>query len=215
MTQVVFRYVCLAFVAGVLAVNQSVQAGSHLWRINEVYSNWDGTVQFIELHECCGASAELALLNKKLVSAQTGHIFNIPANLTGNTANKYLLFGTSAFAALPGAPTPNYIIPSNFFAINGDTIQWSPIDNYDTFTYVSGNLPVNGIDSIQVTNWATDTFTTSANSPTNYAGVSGSVNAGPPVPAVSTWGMIVVALLVLSAGTIVLQEKAAQISSIQ
>ncbi|MBI1825183.1 MAG: hypothetical protein HY287_17480 [Planctomycetes bacterium] len=106
-----------------------------------------------------------------------GSSFLIPSNIVGNTANKFLLFATPAFAALPNAPTPDYIIPAHFFAINGDTVHWAPAFNYDNFTFSSGALPTDGINSIQITNFNTHSFVTGSNSPTNFAGPPGHVDA--------------------------------------
>lgn len=84
------------------------QAGSHLWRFNEIFSNTDGTIQFIELHECCGSNAEVNLSGKWVLSDATGNQFFFPENLIPPTA-KHLLLATAGFAALPGAPTPDYL----------------------------------------------------------------------------------------------------------
>ena len=81
-------------------------AGSHLWRIHEVFSSADGSVQFIEMKECCGANNETGLSGKWVRSLTTGNQFNFPGNLPCCTANRHLLLATEAFAALPGAPTP-------------------------------------------------------------------------------------------------------------
>jgi len=78
---------------------------------------------------------------------------------------------------LPNAPTPNFIIQQNFFAIGGDTIKYAPAQNYDTFVFGAGALPTNGINSIQLTSWSPDVFTTGPNNPKNYAGVEHMVNA--------------------------------------
>jgi len=165
-------------VAGVLA--PPAQAASHLWRVNELFSNADGTVQFIELKECCGGPSENGTGGKTVTSLTVPH--SIPLNnVAGNTANRHILLGTAAFAALPGAPPVDYTIVPNFFAINGDTIRYAPAQNYDSWIFGAGALPTNGVNSIQKTNLATpheDTFIVVVNSPTNYAGQSGSVNAG-------------------------------------
>ncbi len=157
------------------------QAGSHLWRINEIFSNGDGTVQFIELKECCGSTIETALAGKPLISTafNPDHVFTFPTNLVGPTNNKFLLIATPAFAALPGAPTPDFFFSQvPFFERNGDLIEWAPQLNYDEFAFGPGALPTDGINSIRITNYSTDTFVTGPNSPTNYAGQSGTVNAG-------------------------------------
>jgi len=199
------RNFALVAVAFVLFTAASAQAGSHLWRVNEVFSNSDGSIQFIELHECCGAPAENFIGGHNMFCDVTGGNFVFPGHLVGDTSNRYQLLGTAAFAALPGAPTPDYIIPANFFAINGDTIRYSTSANYDFFTFGPGQLPTGGVQSIQLTNFTPDQFTIADNTPTNYDDETGTVDAA-PVPTVSQWGLLVMSMLVLAAGTVALRR---------
>ncbi len=158
------------------AAGNESRAASHLWRINEIFSSADGTVQFIELREAFGASGENFISGHQIVS--NSRVYTIPSNVPGNTAFRYLLFATPAFAALSGAPTPDFIFPAGmvpFLSTNGDNIRYTP---YDVFPFGAGALPVNGLDSIHVTDYVAETFTTGPNSPTNYAGQTGSINAG-------------------------------------
>ena len=160
----------------------AASAASHTWHVTEVFSNASGTIQFIELQEVGGLAGETFLSGHGVRSAATGNLFTFPANISGSTANEHLLLATAGFAALPGAPTPNYTIPSGFFSTAGDTIQYGvapPGSLYDSFTFGAGTLPTNGKDSIQVTNFVTHAFTTGANTPQNFAGQSGHVDACP------------------------------------
>ncbi len=160
----------------------SAHAGAHTWRVSELFSNASGTIQFVELKECCGGAFETFVAGYDVRSVATGNVVTIPANLVGSTANKHLLFGTAAFAALPGAPAVNYTIPAGFFSTAGDTIQYGlnpPAQTNDAFTFGAGALPTNGKGSITVTNFVTHTFTTGPNTPTNFAGGSGNVDACP------------------------------------
>jgi len=167
------------FLAALSAFGSSSLGASHSWRVNEVFSNADGTIQFVELKECCGFSGEHGLLNKDVKSDGTGNAYVFPANLplADDTSDRHILLATAAFAALPGAPTPDHVLPANFFVINGDTLRYATILGYDVFTYGAAVLPTNGIDSIQLTSFSPDTFITAPNTPTNYAGVPGSVDA--------------------------------------
>ena len=88
---------------------ESVQAASHLWRFNEIFSNASGTVQFIEMKECCGADTETLLDDKWVECIVAGNRFTFDRNLIPPTTNKHLLLATAGFAALPGAPTPDFI----------------------------------------------------------------------------------------------------------
>ena len=142
--------------------------GSHTWRVNEVFSNADGTVQFIELRECCGGANEINVGNKDVTSAASA--FTIPANVpAGTTANAHILLGTATFAALPGAPTPDHIIPDNFFDTDTDSLQWH-IYAPSVLSFTSGQLPTDGLNSLD------QSGTSAPNSPTNFAGQTGQVD---------------------------------------
>jgi hypothetical protein len=153
-------------------------AGVHLWRVKEIFSNADGTIQFIEIATCCGSTGENFLGGHVLTSNTSS--FPFPGNVEGSTLNKHVLLATAGFAALPGAPTPDHIIGSNFLSTGGDTITFS---FYDALTFPAGALPTDGTNSLNrnPNDPPTATFT-ALNSPTNYADQSGTVNAvtGPP-----------------------------------
>ncbi|MGE4619769.1 MAG: PKD domain-containing protein [Planctomycetota bacterium] len=153
-------------------------AGGHLWDINELYSNSDGSIQFVELHVPMAACCENFMNNKYIRSTVTGAEFLFTGNLAGDTSFAHLLVATQGFANLPGAPTPDYILPDNFMALSGDTITWY---TYDVWNYPTPDLPIDGVMSIQK-NLATGQLFVGANTPTNYNGDTGSVDAGGPPP---------------------------------
>lgn len=145
---------------------------SHLWRFNEVFSNADGTVQFIELLECCGGENETSLDGKWILSDTTAIQFDFPDDLQciDCTANQHLLLGTAAFAALPGAPTPDFIIPDGLLNTTADRLTyWLYPAAFMEWT--GGAVPTGGIDALRIDG------TTGVNSPTNFADESGSVVA--------------------------------------
>jgi hypothetical protein len=179
-----------------------VMAGSHLWRFNEIFSNLDGTIQFIELKECCGAAGETALAGKWIASDASGAQYVIPENLVGPTSNKHLLFATAGFAQLEGAPKPDFIIPDKFLTHAADTLRYY-LYTEAIMTYAAGQLPSDGILSLSVD------LTQAVNSPTNYNDETGSidVSGGGSVPAVSDWGIMTMVLLVVVAGTVLFQRR--------
>src|SRR5205814_5334062 len=78
-----------------------------------------------------------------------------------------------AYAALSGVPAPDYTFPvNNFFTTGGDTLNYASSTN--TLTFTSGQLPVNGSNSLNRA-YNQSTFFTAVNSPTNFAGASGTV----------------------------------------
>jgi hypothetical protein len=148
---------------------------SHLWRFNEVFSNADGSIMFIEMKECCGAANETYLANKWVKSDVTGQMYTFPSNLpcTNCTANKFLLLATPGFANLPGAPAPDFIIQPDFFSTKSDTLRyWS----YSAATWSFAGVPTDGVQSLDRLGNILN------NSPTNFAGQTGSVIA-PCTPA--------------------------------
>ena len=83
-----------------------------------------------------------------------------------------VVVATAAFAALAGAPTPDAIIPAGsipFFTAASDVVAFGGFDSLA----VTG-APTDGVNSYGVG------AVVAVNSPTNYAGASGSVNAAPP-----------------------------------
>jgi hypothetical protein len=166
-------YLVGTFVAiAAIFTTPAAHAFFHLWRFSEFFSNADGSVQFIELRSTSGG--ENFAQGAQIRSASTGKTFTFPSNLVGSTFNKNLLIATSGFGALPGGVTPDFTLPSaNFFNPAGDTMTLfagSPID-VKTFS----SIPTNGMQSRV---YPSNTIAT--NSPTNFAGATGSVNLAPP-----------------------------------
>ena len=173
--------------------------GSHLWIVNELYSNADSSVQFVELWECCGSSIEVQMGGKDVFSLS--HHFTFPSDLTGDTAYRFLLLATPGYANLPGVPPPDYIIPANFFSTTSDTVRWH-IYPGATLSYSSGQLPLDGVLSLN------HDHTTSTNSPTNWAGQSGVVQlvSAPAMPLKWLAALFASALL---AGAFLLRRRGA------
>jgi hypothetical protein len=198
----------LAFVS--LASNAS--AGHHQWFISEIYSNADGTIQFVQLK---GTADNEQFINGFNVttfgtiptSAPIGP--NLPSSATNG---KYLLIATAGYAALAaiqGAPAPDRTLPNNFLQLDADTVRYAGIAATDrTYAPGPGALPTNGIDSLDFENPSS-----SVNSPQNFAGAMGSINAAPPagpsVPALTRWSIVgLIGALVAGAGFL-LKKRAA------
>lgn len=167
------RRVIQGVLGGALVLHAgSALAGIHTWDVNEVFSNADGTVQFVELWEANGTPGETGVGNGTVSTGS--HTFNMSEGaVAAPTTNKYFLLGTAAFAALPGAPTPDAIIPAGFlpffFDPSGDTVAFGGFDSWSF-----GAVPTNGVDSLDRLSGV------GANTPTNYAGDTATVDASPP-----------------------------------
>jgi hypothetical protein len=182
-----------------LCLPTAALAGAHTWDVNEVFSNADGTIQFVELREANGTPGETGVNTQTLFATAPNKSFPIGGSaLTAPTSNKLFLLGTAAFAALPGAPPVDRVIPAgvlpNFFNPAGGSVTYGP---YDTLSFPSG-IPTNGVDSFN------DGGIIATNSPTNYAGQSGSVDAsGPPIVPSASSGALLIGLGLLMAGGVV------------
>jgi hypothetical protein len=158
-----FRQICI--VAALLATSQAANASFHLWQINELFSNADGTVQFIELSVSAGQEQFIA--GQTITSSSAGHAtksFTFPSNLPGDSANKTFLIGTQGFAAL-NIVAPDYTVPNGFLYTNNGSVNYAGLNSIDYAT-----LPTDGSLSLNRDG------TTSVNSPKNFAGATGTVS---------------------------------------
>ena len=172
-----YKYAIRWLCAIALVVSASTaRASFHLWVLNEIYSNADGTVQFIELST--GAGVEEFLAGHAITSSQgaTTHSFTFPSNLPADTAGRTFLIGTIGFAAL-GRVTPDYIVPNGFLFTTNGSVNYTGVD---TVSWAA--LPVDGTLSID------HNGATAINSPKNFAGVTATISVGGGItnPSVST-----------------------------
>ena len=142
----------------------------HQYRINELYSNASGTIQFIEL-VVGNANGEHQWAGVNLRSIRDGvtQTFTFPSNLpNSSTANTTVLIATQAFADL-GLVTPNFIVPAGFLFTAGGTLNFGGADEVS-----HGSFPVDGQQSLNRSGQA------AVASPRNFAGTSASL----PLPVV-------------------------------
>jgi len=122
------------------------------------------------------------------------HLQMLGSNLPFGTAHKKFLVGTQSYAALPGVPAPDYVLPDGFLDPTGDTVVWW---FYQTIVIPPGKMPSDGVRSLRVVNPATPgnppVYAIGVNTPTNFAGQTGSVSIA--VPSLSAPGLAIVAAL--------------------
>jgi len=152
-------FACAMFVA-------QAHATFHLWTMTELYSNGDGSVQFLELRAFSGGQQFLAEHTLTASSGGVTRTFVFPNALPGDTSGKTMLIGTQGFAAL-GIVTPDYVVPNGFFFANGGTITFG--EGADVWNH--GALPTGGVLSLNKDG------STGTNSPKNFAGQTGTVPA--------------------------------------
>ncbi len=73
-------------------------AGGHTWDVNELFSNADGTIQFIELREANGTPNEVNTQGKVMSSDAKSFTITV-GPLDPPTSNKHFLIATASFAA--------------------------------------------------------------------------------------------------------------------
>jgi hypothetical protein len=156
------------------AVAPGAGAGFHSYQIESVYSNADGSVQYVVLHETQGLNNERFFAGRTLTSthgtATKTHTFQV--DLPGTrTANRRVLIGTQGLADLR-LVAPDYIIPGQFLATDGGTLNFAGVDQV-----AYGALPTNGILAIGRTGASTPAVAT------NFAGAT----AAMPALAVTTY----------------------------
>ena len=163
-------------------------ASYHLWYINEIYSNADGSVQFIEFKAAASGQQFLAGHTLRSTAGSSTNNYTFPANLPGDSAEgggdpggyyggygmdvtyKSFLVATQGFAAL-NIVAPDYVVPNGFLFPAGGTLVFG--EGADTLSY--GALPSNNMAMMRDRSLATPT-------PLNFAGNSGTMPAQTAAP---------------------------------
>jgi hypothetical protein len=190
--------ICGALLLALLG-HGDAQAKAHLWDMLRVFSNEDGNVQFIDMFVSDPAgTGEYFLLNKTLTSNASEYVF--PNNLANDksTFQTWVLIATQDYADLPGAPTPDYIIPPQFFDPAGDELHYR--NTVDVFTIPPGAMPTDGVRMLE------RDLSTPVNLGTNYAGDDGTVTLA-AIRALGDWAAIAAALLLMSLGSLALLAR--------
>ena len=162
----------------------TAHATFHSWEISELYSNADGSIQFIELFESKGDNDSHLLFSDNppaQLSSTDGsitHLMTFPNDLPSNlTASRFFLIATAGFQGLAGAVTPDYIMSDGFLFPGGGTVDFG----LGVSEIIHGVLPTDGFSSLTV-DFNTGEIITGTNTPTNFAGATGSIDASAVVP---------------------------------
>jgi hypothetical protein len=185
----------LAAVALAAGFTSSAQAAFHFWHVKEVFSNADGTVQFIELFN--SSVGEWQVASKVLRTNSDGVIknFTIPANLPSSpsTVNTHMLLATPLFSMQTGAVTPNYTLPDPtvpanglFFNPDATSITITFLGSGDFMTFPGASLPTDGYHSLTDLNASgfemgnDNDIEMTVNSPTRFPNTAGQIDLRPP-----------------------------------
>ncbi|MEO8751707.1 MAG: hypothetical protein ABI624_03415 [Casimicrobiaceae bacterium] len=141
------------FVVSLWFTANTALASFHTFRIDEIYSNADGTIQFVVLKESSGLNGQYEWSGQALTVTRAGRskTFVFPHDLAAtSTANRYVLVATQGFmdavnAGIPGFSTvfPDYVIPNQFIPTDGATLNYATVDEV---TY--GPLPTDGSQAL-------------------------------------------------------------------
>jgi hypothetical protein len=162
----------LAFTVLALATT-AASASFESWKFDEVYSNVDGTLQYVVLKESQGVNGMSNLAGLELTATHLGvtksyHFgLDLPSLVT---AGKRVLIATQAVAAT-GLVTPDYIMPDRFLPTDGGSLIYA---NTDSFNY--NLLPTDGVNALFT--GITPGPIIGPNIATNFAGQSASIPAG-------------------------------------
>jgi hypothetical protein len=144
------------------------QAAFHLFALDQLYSNADGSVQFVVLRETAGMNGENFWAGQSLRATPTGgaaQVLPFTTNLPNSaTANRRVLVATPEFAAL-GIVTPDYIMPANFLPTGAGQVRYSGMPS--SIDYAA--LPTDGVNALSISGAIVQ------NVATNFAGASASV----------------------------------------
>jgi hypothetical protein len=166
-----FRTFGAALALAVLAL--PAQAEFHLFRIVQVYSNADGTQQYVMLREMTGANNEHFWAGHTLTTNGAGGFkqFTFPANLpSSQTANRSVLIATAGLAARGIAA--DYTIPNGFVPTGGGSVNYAPEAGVDMINIPA--LPTDGATAVDRNGNPTPA------TPTNFAGATITLSPTPP-----------------------------------
>lgn len=148
-----------------LLTGGSAQADFHLWFIKEIFSNSNGTVQYIELFTNSAGQQNLNPLHT--ITSTSSPPFSFPNDTPSPTNGRHLLIGTASVGLIPGGAAADYTIPNNFFNPAGDTINFGEGTSVRTFG-AGTPLPTDGVNSLNWTGFVSPA-TSLQNSPRNHA----------------------------------------------
>ena len=131
-----------------LAAASTAVAQTSTFRFTQVFSNLDGSVQFVELTESAGLNGQQNIAGLELTSTRNGVVkrFTVPHDLpTDRTANMSIVIATSwLWPVDDSAIAPDVLgLPARFLPTDGGTIEFAGTDRV---TYAS--LPSDGIAAL-------------------------------------------------------------------
>ena len=126
----------------------SAQASFHTFVIDQIFSNADGTVQYVVMREASGAGGQNLWSGHVFEATNTAGVtkkITFAANLpSSSTAGRSVLVATPGFAAL-GLVTPDYMMPVRFVPTDGGTVNYAGVNQV---MLSASALPTDGVTAI-------------------------------------------------------------------
>jgi cysteine-rich repeat protein len=167
---------CAAVLLGLAPV--PARAAFHLWSIGEVFSNADGSIQYVEFTTASNSQHLVGAHNIITTSGGVTRTFTIPADLPhSRSGGRRFIVATPGFSRLPGGVVPDYTVPCGpFFDPTSATITINFM-GADSLTFTAADLPEDGMRALVDTtpDAAVPTLGTAASSPQNYADMVGAL----------------------------------------
>ena len=189
-----------ALAAGLFAlcVATPARANFHLWQIEEIFSNADGSIQYVELFSSSSFPQNL-LANHTLLSQQDTtavDMFQFGSNLGSPTQDHFFLVATPAFAAAAGIQPDYTFAPGQVFIHLGatNTIQMAGASTVP-FTFAPSALPTDGTHSLVAVGGTMFPPDVAVASPINFAGEMGQLVPEPEPPALALTALGALALI--------------------
>lgn len=170
------KYRSLALALGLTSIAAPAHAIFHLWEVTEVFSNADGTVQFVEFYsEDSGqeflTGQVLETVQQNVVRSQFTFPTSIPVPQGESTADRHFLVATPGFLAVAGI-APDFEIPVGF--LEPGIIDEVALVGADAMDFAAGALPTDGLNSLNDPGGGEPVFAAAA-TPTNFAGQIGTI----------------------------------------
>lgn len=142
------------------AWSQDARATFHLWKIDQVYSNASGSVQYVDFVLPLAFDDESQVAGHTISAGLNSNFLTFGSNLPAvPVVDQHFLVATPGFALVAGI-TPDYTFSvAPFFDRSGDTLNWAGVDS---FAFPA--LPSNGILALNRDG------STAVNAPMNFAG---------------------------------------------
>ena len=114
------RRLSMAVAAGAAGFAGPVAADFDQWRISEIFTNADATIQYVELVTMDMNQGDVAglVLTAMNADGQQQNIAILMNDLSGDTSNRILLIATESFAELTDL-NPDLLVPDGFLFTEG------------------------------------------------------------------------------------------------